>query len=381
MKVLIISDARIHNENGRYYYVRQVYNIIERYQKAFGEIDIFTRVVKGVPERINFFDLSACASKIWGGAPFWKTRKNKTLLRQAIAECDLVVVRLGSLYAALAYAEIKRQKKPLFAEIMADPWDGYWNHGIVGKAIAPYIFLKTKQIVKNADFALYVTNEFLQKRYPCKNRSVGVSNVKITDVDDVVLARRLAKIENDFPKREIVLATTAAVDVRYKGQEYVIRAIPKLNKLGIRVKYVLIGGGDQTFLTSVARQCGVLEQVEFAGRRPLDEVFQILDDADFYAQPSLQEGLPRSVIEAMSRGCPCIGARTAGIPELISPECVVRRKSVNDIVATLQRLAVSKKMAELAKLNFERSKEYLDDKLSARRTEYYSRVIKKMEEK
>ena len=61
-------------------------------------------------------------------------------------------------------------------------------------------------------------------------------------------------------------------------------------------------------------------------------MFELLDECDIYLQPSLQEGLPRSVIEAMSRGCACIGAATAGIPELLESEYVVKRKSVQENV-------------------------------------------------
>ena len=108
----------------------------------------------------------------------------------------------------------------------------------------------------------------------------------------------------------------------------------------------------------------------------MEEVFKILDEVDIYIQPSLQEGLPRSVIEAMSRGCPVIGARTAGIPELIAPECVVKRKSVSEIAQAVCRIANPDKMAELAKQNFENAKDYLDSVLSERRNNYYQEVMK-----
>ena len=138
----------------------------------------------------------------------------------------------------------------------------------------------------------------------------------------------------------------------------------------------IFGNTDrQTRLHNVASECGVEDQVVFAGRKSLDEVFALLDEADIYIQPSLQEGLPRSVIEAMSRGCPAIGAKTAGIPELIAPECVVKRKSYRDIAETVIAIANSAKMTELAIQNFLQSKDYLDDVLSVRREEYFLRVL------
>ena len=81
------------------------------------------------------------------------------------------------------------------------------------------------------------------------------------------------------------------------------------------------------------------------------------------------------MIEAMSRACPAIGAKTAGIPELIAPECVVKRKSARAIAETVLRIANREKLAELAEQNFESAKEYLDGVLSARRNAYYQRIL------
>ena len=114
------------------------------------------------------------------------------------------------------------------------------------------------------------------------------------------------------------------------------------------------------------------------GKKP-DLRYKKLDEIDIYIQPSLQEGLPRSVIEAMSRGCPAIGAKTAGIPELVSAECVVRRKSPGDIANTVLNISSAEKLAELAQINFEKSKEYLDTVLGERRNAYYDKIKEKSE--
>ena len=300
-------------------------------------------------------------------------KESKDSIKGKLSSCDIFVGRHPSILACSIADFAVRKGIPLFSEVMGDAWDAYWNHSIVGKLIAPVMFMKTKKIIKRSDYALYVTNEFLQKRYPCENVSVGVSNVLIENVDEAVLQKRLEKIaRTDY--HNLTLMTTAAIDVQYKGQEYVIKAIPLLNKVGIRVRYLLVGGGEENYLKDISKNCGVEDQVEFLGRRTLSEVFEILDEIDIYLQPSLQEGLPRSVIEAMSRGCPVIGAKTAGIPELISPECVVRRKSVKDIADAVIKLSNRDKLLELACQNFENSKLYQDAVLSERRNKYYRMV-------
>ena len=64
----------------------------------------------------------------------------------------------------------------------------------------------------------------------------------------------------------------------------------------------------------------------------------ILTDSDIYIQPSLQEGLPRAVVEAMSTALPCIGFNTGGIPELLEPEYIVKLKNVDGIVQRIKIL-------------------------------------------
>ena len=381
VKIFIATDFRVTKYDNRFYLASQHYHIIERYFNAFGEIVLCARVLNKAPtdkliEATQFLDK---VIEVPGLVAALKPSFSKKI-RNDLKECRLFVARFPSIIACAAYKEAKKCGMPVFAELMGDVWDGLWNHGIVGKMIAPYMFLRTKSIVKNSDYALYVTTTFLQKRYPCINESVAASNVLINEISEEALECRLKKI-SAMLKSDISLMTTAAVNVKYKGQMYVIRAIPKLNKLGIRVKYYVVGGGEQNYLRSLAEKKGVLDQVIFTGRLSLQEVFSQIDAVDIYIQPSLQEGLPRSVIEAMSRGCPCIGARTAGIPELIEDRFVVKRKSVNDIVDKVKMFCdmPTEERKEVAIRNFDEAKKYAEDVLNKRRNEYYAKVKKDLE--
>ncbi len=377
MKTLIASDVAIWECGGRYYYATQVSTILKRYYQAFGTLSVCCRVNRADTISGTYEDVTGMIGQVVELPSLQKTMLGfyQQKIRAAVAQSDLVICRCPGIAAYRAADAARKCGKPYFTESMGCAWDAYWNHGIVGKVIAPYMFFKMKYTVYHADYALYVTSEFLQNRYPCKNESIAASNVKIGQPSEAVLAARLQKIQS-MDANVLTLMTTAAVDVRYKGQEYVIRAIPQLNKVGIRVRYVLVGGGDPGYLTGLAQSLGVSDQVVFAGRKPLEEVFHLLDDADIYIQPSLQEGLPRSVIEAMSRGCICVGARTAGIPELLEYEYVVKRKSASDICKVIQRIhdaPVSEKQAN-ARRNFEMSGEFDSHILDARRDAYYQKI-------
>lgn len=378
MKIFVATDINVVISDGKILANGKHSTILRRYYNAFGPIVLCARygILDGNLKGLNDISDIVCSVVEIGSLYSMLLGRCNKKIEQAMKGCELVVGRCPSLSAYKAFDIAKKLKIPYFAESMGCAWDAYWNHGLQGKLIAPYMFFKMKKVVKNADYALYVTSEFLQKRYPCKNDSVSASNVLISASDESALERRIEKITNTAKNSEITLMTTAAVNVRYKGQGYVINAIPKLNELGFKVKYVLVGEGDDRFLRGEAERLGVSNQVEFKGSLPLDEVFTLLDDADIYIQPSLQEGLPRSVIEAMSRGCACIGFKTAGIPELIEERFVVRRKSVKGIVNAVKEysiLSVEEKIS-IAKRIFNEAKKYESSILDKRRNAYYEKI-------
>lgn len=136
-----------------------------------------------------------------------------------------------------------------------------------------------------------------------------------------------------------------------------------------------MGSGDDRFLRSLAERCGVADRVVFHGLMPHDQVLSFLDEMDLYIQPSKQEGLPRALIEAMSRGCLSLGSRTAGIPELLDKEYVFRRGNVEDIVRILSKVDRDT-LKEQACRNFEEAKQYDRDLLNKRRCEFMEQFKK-----
>lgn len=384
MRIFVATDVTVFQLGNNIYAQEKHATILNRYYSAFGKIVLCARVLTINTHDRGFNDITQILDNViaFDSLSEMLLGKYNNQIRQEMQNCNLVVARCPGLAAYRAADFAKKYQKPYLAESMGCAWDAYWNHGLIGKLAASYMFCKMRQTVYRADYALYVTEKFLQERYPCKNSSVSASNVLISALDTSVLNERLAKIK-DEPIKEVTLMTTAAVDVKYKGQEYVIRAIKELNELGIRVKYRVVGEGNQDYLRSISEKCGVSNQVDFVGRLPLAEVFELIDKTDVYVQPSLQEGLPRSVIEAMSRGCVCIGAKTAGIPELLDPDFVVQRKSVVDIVSVVYRycnMNAAERIA-ISKRNFAEAGKYTVDVLNKRRNDYYAKIIAEIGEK
>ncbi|MGH2075723.1 glycosyltransferase family 4 protein [Aerococcus urinaeequi] len=174
---------------------------------------------------------------------------------------------------------------------------------------------------------------------------------------------------------KIVIGTPASVEVRYKGQEYVIRALSELKKKGYtNFEYQLAGAGDNSFLKNLSEKLDISEQVKFLGSLPHDQIFDWLKTIDIYSQPSKQEGLPRALIEAMSQALPSFGARTAGIPELLDSKYIFKHgsNSYKDIADILMQFD-KKNQIEQAQRNYEESKKYDQKVIANRRRKFYEK--------
>lgn len=373
MNVLVATEYRITKYNNRYYVNNDLYSIVKRYWAAFENVSYYTRVEEKAPTK-NQLDITDFVKELYTTELVDEiSYKSYQKLKRIVREQDLVIGRFDSIVACRAASCAKQEGKPFYAELMADAWDGYWNHGIIGKILAPYMFIETRRAVRKANYALYVTNAHLQKRYPCKCSSISASNVNIDEPCNDILNKRIEHIRNrDY--KELRLLTLGGVDVYAKGQQFVIKAIPLLNKHGIRVKYYLAGTGDQTTLKKLTKSLNVEDQVCFLGGLSHDMVLETLDYIDIYIQPSLQEGLPRSVIEAMSRGCPCLGSRTAGTPELIQPEYIFKRKSPVAITNAIISIFNTEIMLEQASRNFNEARKYSNNILEEKRNTYFNMI-------
>lgn len=106
-----------------------------------------------------------------------------------------------------------------------------------------------------------------------------------------------------------------------KGQKYLVRAFSELlRSCSTDVYLVLVGRGiEQDNLQCLVRDLSIPEgKVLFTGFR--NDIENVMNALDLYVQPSLSEGHPLAVIEAMSLGVPVIATAVGGIPEIIGQD-------------------------------------------------------------
>ncbi|MCY4402966.1 MAG: glycosyltransferase [Candidatus Poribacteria bacterium] len=104
-----------------------------------------------------------------------------------------------------------------------------------------------------------------------------------------------------------------------KGHCYLIKALSLLNKKDVHWKCKFLGDGElESELRALTAEHNISDKVMFPGF--CKDVFSELLKADLFVLPSLHEGSPNALIEAMCIGMPCIASDVGGIKDLIDNE-------------------------------------------------------------
>jgi glycosyltransferase involved in cell wall biosynthesis len=385
LQVLFAHDHVFYKYDGEYYSNGAFSSeVLTRYTNAFGKIrfvsrqrsidSIESKMTKASADNVEFVPVPNFNSVIKYG----NILKAKRIIMKEVMSVDVVIARLPSSIGSLAVKYAKKYNKHYVVEVVGSAWDALWNHGsIQGKIYAPIAYNKMKRLVKSSKYTLYVTNEFLQEKYPSSGITVGCSNVNIPQqVDDDVLKKRISRIMNKKKNDIIKIGMIGALGSSYKGFDLAIEAISFLEQKFDNIELFIVGAGIKDKWVDFSEKKKIASRIHFLGSLPNgNEIFNWLDNIDIYIQPSRTEGLPRATIEAMSRGCPIVGSIAGGIPELIDSRLVHQIGDSQDLANKIECLITDNMLLkDQAKINFEKSKQYTKDILDNRRNEFWNTV-------
>jgi phosphatidylinositol alpha-1,6-mannosyltransferase len=243
----------------------------------------------------------------------------RAAIGQAIDDCPAVIVRSPSPIAYLTARHISSSARAYGAHIVGDP-DQVFSRGAFSHPLrAPLRQIATSaqvQLSQRAIAVLFVTNETLQRKYPTRGKVYSASDVVL---DDAAFGRRPPRSSMPF-----TLVTVGALDQPYKGTSVLLDAVAHLQDAGVTVRLRIVGSGRlMPALRERARTLGLESKVDFLGQLDRTGVGRALDAADVFVMPSLTEGLPRALLEAMAKGLPAVASAVGGIPELLPPEFLV----------------------------------------------------------
>ena len=371
--VLFVCDNVFVRDGQNIYSNSFSYSILKRYVDIFTQVTVVGRVEErsmvdnislASGEGVEFIFLDSISNV---GSFFGKRREYRQFLSLIIGDYDGVIIRLPSEFGLLVSSIARAKDIPYLVEVVGCGFEAMrYYGGVKAKLYAGVFFIKMRVAVANASKVNYVTQEFLQKRYPTRGESISISDVYIPLINEKVLSKRLDKIKS---QQKIIIGTIAFLDVDYKGLDTAIKAISMVRE---DVAYQILGEGNPQRYQKMAKNI----QIKFDKNLPQGErVFEWLDSVDIYLQPSLTEALPRSLIEAMSRGCVCIASSVGEIPTLLDKKMLHTPKDIDKLSELISTVIDNKELQiEQAKLNFNKAQNYCSDILDKRREEFYYSV-------
>ena len=106
--------------------------------------------------------------------------------------------------------------------------------------------------------------------------------------------------------------------VPVKGHKYLIKSINEILKYRKDILCIFVGGGElKNDLKKRIRYYKLNNFIKLVDKIPHSSISQWINSSDIFVLPSLNEGMPDSMFEAMACGKPFIGTQVGGIPEVI----------------------------------------------------------------
>ena len=179
-----------------------------------------------------------------------------------------------------------------------------------------------------------------------KVHGVGIN---VSEYEKIVVDREKKRRELGLASTDYVCISAGDLIAR-KNCSTAIQAIARAKSS--RIHYLICGvGPEQEALSLEAKRLGIEKQVHFLGFRT--DMKELLAISDIFLLTSLQEGLPRSLMEAMAVGLPVVASRIRGNVDLIKDGeggFLLKTRDVSGYAGAIRRLtgnaALRKAMAE-----------------------------------
>lgn len=249
--------------------VRSCFNLFIRSKKAY---ELFSKQATNEYDVLFFHEIETCYH-------YLKSGKKKPVV--------LVLHTTGDFFSMdLAYY-------PLLKYTL------YYN--IIMKHIRRIILNNVDKIVFNSEMAA----DNFRKLYP--NKNIDLATFVNNGVPDIANN----KILPPCPPYRIVCVGSVT---ERKGQRFIVEAIKQIKpEIRKRLHFTIVGDGNiREELEKKCVEWSINEYIEFCGLQ--NNVIPFLSKANIFILPSVDEGMPIAILEAMRQGLPVVSTRVGGIP-------------------------------------------------------------------
>jgi glycosyltransferase involved in cell wall biosynthesis len=205
----------------------------------------------------------------------------------------------------------------------------------------------------------------------------GISSTKIVVIDNGINLQRFANLpkNNDLRKsfglngNNTIIGTVGSL-TEEKGHVYFIEAARQVIDKNPECRFLIVGDGIQRqFLEKKTADLGLTDKVIFTGSRK--DVPEILPTLDAFVLPSLKEGLPMALLEAMASKVPVIATSVGAIPKVIEHGIngmLIPPKNSDVIAEAINTMLSDGNSAkEMAQRGFEKVRDHFSADIMARK--------------
>lgn len=387
MKVIVAADSLFYRTPDGKYWCKTIYGykFWLRYLNVFENVEIISRTTTADYSEVTGYLRVDGPNISVLELPFMRGMKQyiknyfsfSKAAKEAVKEGDCAVVRLPSVAATMVLKYYKRLGKPYALEVVADPHDAYASNKIARSMYTKHL----KQAALQANGVSYVTEFYLQSKYPSFSRMYGETDehfesyFSTIDLSNEYFSE--PKLFNSEKKQYTIIHTANSINSDIKGHETLLRVLKKLRQNKLDIKVIFIGDGSKrVYFEQMAEKMEIKDYVNFTGLLSTPQkVREVLLKGDMFVFPTKAEGLPRAVIEAMAVGLPCLSTPVNGIPELLDEEYLFDPNDVDGFTnKILELINTPEKLNSMSVKNITKASEYLDYKLTEKRDKFYHKL-------
>jgi glycosyltransferase involved in cell wall biosynthesis len=241
-------------------------------------------------------------------------------------------------YGATTFGRLvaARRRIPVVLHEHANLTDTPWFQKVADKLLAPYTDIAIAVSQSTADF---VTRARLVPAERTKLVYLGVPLDEFSRPWTTAQIRD-ARAALGIPPDAFAIGTVTRL-MPSKGNEYLVEAVPLVVAHVPSARFYIVGEGElQADLEARARSLGLGDRLTFCGfRRDVAEALAALDLAVF---PSLWEGTPLTVLEALAMGKPIVSTDADGLQDVLTngtDAVMVPRRDAAALADAIVRLA------------------------------------------
>lgn len=216
-------------------------------------------------------------------------------------------------------------------------------------------------------------------------QNAGISNNKLSIVANGIntslysspVSRDTALRSFDIPVDSVVVGTLSSLTAE-KGIDYLLNALPKILQNAPNIHCLIVGSGEQRAnLESLVHKLNIAGKVTFGGRQ--SDINRVLSAMDIFALPSLNEGLPMALLEAMAAGKAIVATDVGDVGTAIGNEAgkLIPPASSDELSQAIINLAtnkeVRKKLADSARTAV--NKHFSSESMTASYVDLYNSLL------